>query len=488
MQARLKALSLKGVLWSAGEGAGVAVLSFASFLVMARWLEPRDFGLAALASVFVFFCNLVLGHVFTDALVQRPERDAVDRDTAHWATMASALALMGGCWLLAPALGAWMGEPLLAPVLQAASLCLPIGALASTPIAIARGDMRFAVVAQCSLAGRLAGAATGVWMALTGWGMWSLVGQQLAAAAVGSLAVFVAVSWWPRLRFSRRSLGELSSYGFHVSASYVIGGAGEQVLNLIVGALFGTTALGYFAVALRVMQLVRHLMSSAVYYVGLSAFARLKDDRAALARAFLQSTRMSCLAGFPVGIGLSVASAPLITLLSGPKWSASGPLLAIMALEMVPGFYALFTAALYRAVGHPGWTLSVAALSTVLGLAGAALLAPFGLGAIVAFLVLRTALLVPIHAALVRRLLPVDGRALVEVALAPGMAAIAMALAVAAVASLPEVDALAPAAALAVLGAVGAAVYLTATWLFSPGLVELAGRTLRTMLSPAKPS
>ena len=46
--------------------------------------------------------------------------------------------------------------------------------------------------------------------------------------------------------------------------------------------------------------------------------------------------------------------APLIALLSGPRWVASGPLLAIMALEMVPSFYAMFNAALFRAVGHAG--------------------------------------------------------------------------------------------------------------------------------------
>ena len=79
---------------------------------------------------------------------------------------------------------------------------------------------------------------------------------------------------------------------------------------------------------------------------------------------------MSCLAGFPVGVGMAVASAPLIALLSGPKWAASGPLLAIMALEMIPIFYAMFNAALYRALGHPGWTLSLAGASSALGLAG----------------------------------------------------------------------------------------------------------------------
>ncbi len=488
MQARLKALSLKGVMWSAGEGIGVALLSFASFLVMARALEPRDFGIAALASVFVFFANMVLGHVFTDGLVQRPDHAPDERDTAFWSTICLAIALTAGCWAVADPLAAWLGEPTLAPVLCWVSLCLPLGAMASTSIAIARADMRFGQVARCSVLGRVAGAVVGVAMALGGCGVWSLVGQQLATAAVGSVAALVAVGWRPRLRFSRRGLAELTSYGFHVSASYVIGGAGEQVLNLIVGALFGTTTLGYFAVALRVMQLVRHLMSSAVYYVGLSAFSRLREDRAALARAYLQSTRMSCLAGFPVGVGMAVASAPLIALLSGPKWAASGPLLAIMALEMVPIFYAMFNAALYRALGHPGWTLSLAGASSALGLVGALSLAPLGLIAVVAFLVLRSALLIPIHAVLVRRLLPVDGRALVEVAFAPAAGSLVLGLAVAALASLPEIASLPPTAALAVLGGGGGAVYVTVVWLLSPALVELALRTARAMVSPVRQS
>src|SRR3546814_9973813 len=71
MPGDLRRRSLKGVLWAATEGAGVAALSFGSFAVMAVMLEPRDFGVVALAGVPVYFLLMRVGHSFSDPLVQR---------------------------------------------------------------------------------------------------------------------------------------------------------------------------------------------------------------------------------------------------------------------------------------------------------------------------------------------------------------------------------------------------------------------------------
>src|SRR3546814_13467391 len=94
----------------------------------------------------------------------------------------------------------------------------------------------------------------------------------------------------------------MGGFGFYVSMSQVASGAGEQLLNFLVGTLFGTAALGYFNVAWRMVQLVRSLLSSAVYHVGLSSFARLTHDLPPLARAYTQATRIRSRAGFPPGI------------------------------------------------------------------------------------------------------------------------------------------------------------------------------------------
>jgi O-antigen/teichoic acid export membrane protein len=488
MRASLKTLSIKGVLWTASEGFGVAALSFVTFMVMARVLNPHDFGVVALAAVFVFFSNLVAGSGFADALVQRLKRDPEHLDTAFWSTLGLSLVLMGLCQLAAEPAALVLGEPALADVLRWLSLALPMTAIASVPTAVFRSDMRFAHVAICTVSGRLIGAVIGVGMALTGWGMWSLVGQQLASVLITSTTVMAMARWRPRLHFSFRHLGEMWTFGFHVSASQVVAGAAEQVLNLLIGALFGTTALGYFSVAWRMVQLLRALISSAVYYVGLSAFSKLQADRAAVTQAFLQSTRMSCLAGFPIGAGMALLAAPMVAVLFGAKWQASTTLMAVLALEIIPAFYCMFNSALYRAMGKPSWSLWLALSSLGFGIAGVLLLAPFGMLAIVTFWVFRGAMLVPLNVIATRRLLGIPVGRLLAPMRTPAIATAVMAAGIVGGWYLMERRGLGPMVELATLIPIAMLLYMGAIRLLSPELAGLATRTARVMLTPARES
>ncbi|MCK6453095.1 MAG: lipopolysaccharide biosynthesis protein [Alphaproteobacteria bacterium] len=488
MRANLKTKSIKGVLWSASEGFGVAALSFVTFMVMARALDPRDFGVVAMAGVFVFFSNLVAGHGFADAIVQRLKLDPEHLDTAFWSTLGLSLALMGLCQAAAEPAAALLGEPALAEVLRWLSLSLPIGAAASVPTAVFRSDMLFAHVAICTVSGRLAGAAVGVAMALTGWGMWSLVGQQIAGTVISAAAVALLARWRPRLHFSVRHLREMWAFGFHVSASQVVAGAGEQLLNLLIGALFGSTALGYFAVAWRMVQLIRSLVSSAVYYVGLSAFAKLQDDRPAVTRAYVQSTRMSCLAGFPIGIGLALLAGPVIAVLFGAKWQASAGLLSVLALDIITAFCCIFNSALYRAMGKPEWSLWLALSWVAAGITGVVLLAPFGMPAIVMFWVVRGVALVPLNVWLARRLLGAPLRHLLDPMRIPAIASAVMALGLVAGRTLLEQHGFGPVVQLGLLVPLAMLLYLGVVRILSPELAELATRTARVMLMPARGS
>ena len=486
MRANLKTLSINGVLWSASEGFGVAALSFVTFMVMARALEPRDFGVVALAGVFVFFSNLVAGHGFADAIVQRLRLDPEHLDTAFWSTLGLSLLLTGMCQLAAEPAAGLLGEPALAEALRWLSLSLPIAAAASIPTAVFRSDMLFAHVAICTVSGRLVGAVLGIAMALTGWGMWSLVGQQIAGTVVSAAAVAALARWRPRLHFSFRHLREMWGFGFHVSASQVVAGAGEQVLNLLIGALFGSTSLGYFSVAWRMAQLVRSLVSSAVYYVGLSAFSKLQDDRPAVTRAYLQSTRMSCLAGFPIGAGMALLAGPMIVVLFGAKWAASAGLLAVLALEIIPAFCSMFNSALYRAMGKPAWSLWLALWSLCVGIGGVLLLAPFGMLAIVGFWVVRAALLVPLNVMLAHRLLTAPVRRLLDPMRIPAIATGVMAAGVLGGRALLEQRGYGPVTELAVLVPLAVLLYMAAVRILSPELAGLATRTARVMLTPAR--
>lgn len=483
MPGDLQKRSLKGVLWSATEGAGVAALSFGSFAVMAVMLEPRDFGVVALAGVPVFFLLMLVGHSFSDALVQR---DAIDRehvDTGFWGTLLLGVLSTGFCVALAPVLAAALGEPEVEGALQALSAILLINALAAVPSGLFRRALQFRVLAMCSVSGRAAGALAGIAAAFAGLGLWSLVAQQIVGAVVTATAVLAVTDWRPGLRFRLRQFREMGGFGFYVSMSQVASGAGEQLLNLLVGTLFGTAALGYFNVAWRMVQLIRSLLSSAVYHVGLSAFARLQNDLPALSRAYVQATRISCLVGFPIGLGMALLGPLLIHALFDGKWDASTPLLAVLALEFLPATYGMFVSALYRSVGKASWGFATAVLYVATGIAGAVLLAPYGVLAVAAAWVARAFLLLPIHIVLVRRLtgLPL-GRLLLPLR-TPLLASAVMVACILGLQAQPPFGPLGAAAELALLLPVAVAVYWLAVRLLSPDLFSTAVGTARVMLA-----
>ena len=328
----LKRRSIKGFAWAAGESVGVAAISLITFIVLARLLEPQDFGIFALASVFIFFCNLLIAHGLSDALVQRQDVDDEHFDTAFWSTLLLSLLLTGGCLLAAGPAAALLKEPGLAQVLPWLALSLPLGAASTVQMAIFRRDMRFDAVTRRSIAGRILGAIVAISMAYLGYGIWSLVAQQFVTQIFVGFA-FLTAHWRPRWRFSFVKLRDMWGFGFHVSITQMISGAGEQALALTIGAIFGATALGYFTIAWRCVQLVKSLVSAAVYQVGLSAFSKLQHNPAALVDAFLNATRISSLVGFPLGIGLFMIAGPLVHVAFDAKWAASIPLLAMLGLN-----------------------------------------------------------------------------------------------------------------------------------------------------------
>lgn len=485
MRERLKSLSVKGLMWAMTESVGVAGLSLGVFALMARLLLPQDFGLAAIAGAFIFSFNLIVGHSFSDALVQRDTLDADHLDTAFWTTLGISLFLMVACYLGAGFLVTWFHEPKLTSILPVLSLVLPLSAIGTIQTALFRRELRFRAVALRSLAGRLTGAAVGIAMAFGGYGVWSLVGQQIAGVLTTAVAMAIASSWRPRFRFSLARLRELWSFGFHVSASQLIGGVGEQAMNLLVGALFGSVLLGYFSIAWRMAQLIRSLIASAVYQVSLSAFARLQQDPPAVARAFLQATRLSCLFGFPIGVGMAVLADPTITVMFGRKWEASAPLLAILAFQMFPAFYAMFFSAVYRALGKASWVSGLSLFYVTSGISAIVLISPWGVNAIsIAWICVWVALM-PVQIVLLKRLLNVSSRALIAPIFTPSVASVVMGLVLLQFGWTLGKD-LSPLSTLLITVPLGALVYAATIFLISPDLFRTAANTARVVVTPTR--
>src|SRR5262249_12864460 len=151
-------------------------------VVLGRLLAPADFGLVALASLFITFVGIFVEQGFGKALIQRPQLEKQHVDTAFWTALGVAVALTA-LTMAAAGLGERVVNlPGLAPVLRWLALGLVINALSSTPAALLERSFGFKTLAIRRLASTIAGAAAAVSVALAGGGVWSLVAQVLVGA------------------------------------------------------------------------------------------------------------------------------------------------------------------------------------------------------------------------------------------------------------------------------------------------------------------
>ncbi len=358
----------RSFLWIAADSGGAAVISLLSLTVIARTIGPAEFGLAALVVGFVQFVNVFVEGFFHDALIQRRDVEPIHFASAFWCVVAMGLLGVAICWLAGTAFAWFFAQPHTAFLLGVASASL----LLTGPVGVAnarlRRVMRFRDAALRSLAGRIAGATTGIALALLGGGIWSLIAQPLAAAAVTASLLYGPGGWRPERRLVVGCLRELARYAVLQSVLQVLWSTRWQAFLSLTGLYAGVAAVGHVSLAFRVVGTLQTLLATSLQQFGLPLFARRQDERKTLVKGCTEATEIIALVAFPLFAGLCLTAPDFVPLLLGPKWLASVLPLQILAIAAACHFSRFASVIVMNALGRLRYPLGNAALCLVVTL------------------------------------------------------------------------------------------------------------------------
>lgn len=353
----LAATVAKPVLWAAVEVTSLAAISLLSLIILARLLGPAEFGLAALALIIIQILILFVEAPFNDAIIQRAKLADAHLDTAFWTNCAIALVLIMVCFIAADFVAHIFDEPRLALMIKWLAIGIMFSAISSIMVAQLRREMRFKELALRSLISRSAGAAIAISMAYAGYGVWSIVAQQLVTVCTGAVLLSLTNVWRPRLHFSKSHLHELVVIGAPVFSTMLISFSTSRIYNIVIGHLLGITALGYWNVAMRVVDTVTGLLAQAANQVGLSLFAREQSALDVVRRGFYAATQMASLLSVPLFVGLIIVTHDLVALAFGDRWLPAVPTIQILAFGAMLYCVFMFGDVVFTALGRPKSTL-----------------------------------------------------------------------------------------------------------------------------------
>lgn len=291
---------------------------------MARELSQEDFGIVGAALVFQAFASLMVDGGFAYALLQRKENSRLDYSTVLWFNIGMSLLVYAVLFMAAPWIATlFQHDARIVPISRVLFLSLILNAAVIVQVNQLVKAMNVKMVAISNSIGLLLGGATGIWMALSGYGAWAIVGQTLVLGVTKALILWTTSQWMPMFRFSWNSLKSYFGIGSRMMLTSFLNTLFLNIYSFFIGHKSGLISLGYYTQSDKWSKMGIASLSQVLTSTFLPTLAAVQDDAERFRRIASKINRFTAYLLFPAMLGLMALATPIFHALFGAKWDPS---------------------------------------------------------------------------------------------------------------------------------------------------------------------
>ncbi|OBI72388.1 lipopolysaccharide biosynthesis protein [Mycobacterium sp. E740] len=397
-------------------------------VVVARLLDPADFGLFALALLIINFFDYIKDLGVGAALVQSP--GSWSRFAPTGLTIVTVFGLLSGGALAAaaPLAGSLLGQPELTNIVRVLAVAVTISAIGILPNSFLRRRLDFRRRLWPEFFAAVIKAALTIALAVAGFGVWSLVYGQLAGTVALTVLYWLVARTKLRYGFDAAEARNLVGYGASVTGVTLLAFGIANVDYAAIGLRLGDTALGLYTLAFRIPELLVLNLCVVISEVLFSSLSRLQEQRRDVGEHYRQVLSVVVPLTAPICVALAAAAPAVIGTLYGHQYAEAAPVLAVLSMYGLVHSTSFHAGDVFKAIGRPG-LLTATGAAKLLVLAWPIYWAA-GRSIVMVALVLLIAEFIPLVAnfALVRVVTGLPISSLAKATLQPIPAAAAMAL------------------------------------------------------------
>lgn len=331
-QSGLRGAAARGLRWSVVARVATQLIQWSATLVIIRLLDPTAYGMMAMAMAATSWSVMISDLGLTASVM----RAAVDRG-AMAALQGAILAINGALCvvfiLAAPAIATFF-EAEITGILRLLALTFALDSLGRLQEAVLIRQMRFRARAAVESTASLVEAAVAVGMAVSGFGVWSLVGGALSRVMVRatlfcivagnlvlpSLRIHLA---WPHIKFG-------AAVTFSRTLFWLLG----YLDVMIVGRVLTPHDLGVYNVSKSLSLMPVSKFGSILAPLSFTVYAKLAGDPARQRQGLLEAVAMLLLISVPMAAIISATGGEIERAILGPNWVGAGFMLSVMSFAI----------------------------------------------------------------------------------------------------------------------------------------------------------
>lgn len=377
-------MSLKDTAIAATKWTGISsfisvVINFIQISVLAKFLAPADFGLMAMIMVVIGFAQIYSDMGISNAIIHRQNINEVQLSTLYWLNILTGIAVFIILLSCVELIVWFYDEPAIAEYVYWSLLVFLIIPFGQQFQILLQKHMKFKWLAIIDFFSLGTGMVVSIVLAYYRYGIYALIGGQLSGVIVRTFMLIILGirNWRPKMTFQLDGLSGYFGFGLYQMGEKSINYFNMNMDRLIIGAMTGSQALGYYVMAYNLVLQPILKINPIITRVAYPVFSKIQHDHAQLMRGYLAVSRILSIINFPLLIGLCIAAPYFVVVVLGEKWSLITPLIQILCFV-----------ALLRSAGNPigslllakgradlgfKWNIFVLAIQTI-GITGAAYL------------------------------------------------------------------------------------------------------------------
>ncbi len=335
MNENLTQKSISSFLWKTVQSVCTLGSTFIIQIVLARILDPADFGIVAITTVFMTLANTIIETSFSSSVIQKSELSQKLLSSVFFANAVLSFFVYLLLFLAAPLISRFYDEAILTAVLRVQGLRIVIASLCSIQDALLIREMKFKTLFICELIGAIVQIGVGLVMAYTGFGVWAIVFSALSGYLASGIGKMLASRWKPSLYYSHSLVKDALSFSSKILAVRVTRKLFYNIRTLTIGKVYTTDTLGYFNKGFQFPSTAMTVVDGSLTSVAFTSLSKLQDDKQALVNALRNYVRIMMYLCTPMMVGMAIVAEPLVKVLLTDKWLACVPYLQIVCFTQL---------------------------------------------------------------------------------------------------------------------------------------------------------
>lgn len=331
----LKQQTISGITWSIVDNAYTQIITFGVGIILARLLEPREFGLIGMIMIFIAIAQSFVDSGFSQALIRKKDCSENDYNTVFYFNIFIAVVFYFILYFSSGLISSFFKQDELINIIKVMGLGVVLNGFGIVQGAQLTKEIDIKTQTKITAIANTISGILSIYLAYTGLGVWSLVWRGISINLLRVILLWIWHKWRPQFIFSLQSFKELFGFGSKLLTSGLLNTVFENLYYLVIGKFFSPQQLGYYTRALTFANLPSSNVNGVIQRVSYPVLAKLQDDPQAVKNGFKKLIKNTMFITFTLMMILAAVAKALILTLIGVKWSQSIIYLQLLCFSLM---------------------------------------------------------------------------------------------------------------------------------------------------------